>query len=512
MAETHDEEVIPELTIAPDFLSATLTLRARLDDPPATAEACLAALRESGIELTGDTESLIADLVQSHTDSPLEQSSVLIAQGSPQISGENGRIEFCEGFDPDAPAEHEDESSAADSEDANAINYYNCRAFCLVEQGDRIANVIPPTPGTPGRSVTGEPIPAEDGVAVPLTLDETVERAADGALRAAKAGLLVRAGDALRVETKLDVCSDVDFSTGNIRFHGDIVIEKGVRDCFLVEATGSVTVRGAVEAATIRSGMHTTLAAGMAARDKGRLEIGRDLEAHYLNSVDGVIGRHLTVQKEIITCRLTVRGSITSEQAVLAGGVVRVCGSVLLAEIGSDSGVTTELVFGAHPEIETMQAAALKVEEQIDANCRAHDSEFDTLTRNMQKLNKDQQKRYRELRKMTRDYEELHARIRAGLEEMFVVANRCVLVDITVKSAIHPGVRLMLGNTVVDFDEPLAGPVRIFRQGDGRLVVEDTKRGSTEELATVARVSHLAPPTPTEGDPDSPAQQPLEAA
>ena len=82
-------------------------------------------------------------------------------------------------------------------------------------------------------------------------------------LIATQDGHLTFAHEAFQVSPLLEIQGDVDYSTGNIDFSGDVHICGDVRENFTVHAQGTVTVDGLVEAATVEAGGDLVIARGV---------------------------------------------------------------------------------------------------------------------------------------------------------------------------------------------------------------------------------------------------------
>ena len=54
-----------------------------------------------------------------------------------------------------------------------------------------------------------------------------------------------------KVSNTLEIDQNVDFSTGNIDFPGNVIVHRSVKDCFTVKARDDIEVRGLIEAATL---------------------------------------------------------------------------------------------------------------------------------------------------------------------------------------------------------------------------------------------------------------------
>ena len=84
---------------------------------------------------------------------------------------------------------------------------------------------------------------------MPLPRGKNTEISEDGTqLVASIAGSVDFTGNVFQVKPVLEVPGDVDFSTGNINFLGDVNIRGNVLSGFTVRAMGNVRVEGVVEA------------------------------------------------------------------------------------------------------------------------------------------------------------------------------------------------------------------------------------------------------------------------
>ena len=178
-----------------------------------------------------------------------EKVSVVIAEGTPPQEGRDGWIELKAGAD---------QSKKPKVRQDGTVDYREIEIISSVQEGDVIAIIHPPEPGLPGRRVTGELIPVRDTFPVNIQLGKGVAISADGtSLVATQSGRpqIVKKGRTViaSVIPKLVHQGDVDLSTGNIRFKGDIEITGNVQDGMEVEAVGSVVIFQNVNRAKIQA-------------------------------------------------------------------------------------------------------------------------------------------------------------------------------------------------------------------------------------------------------------------
>ncbi|GAB7386708.1 FapA family protein [Bacillaceae bacterium] len=173
-----------------------------------------------------------------------------IAAGAKPVPGRNGWLEY--------KVEVEGKAGPTVREDGS-IDYREIRVIPSVRKGQLLAIVHPPVPGVPGVTVTGEPIPPEpvkpltvkEGNGVVLIEDGTkIVATLAGRPQIQRLGTLVKAA----VLPKLVHEGDVNLSSGNIRFDGDVEILGSVEEGMTVEAKGDVLIQQNVNMATIIAG------------------------------------------------------------------------------------------------------------------------------------------------------------------------------------------------------------------------------------------------------------------
>ncbi|WP_027409050.1 FapA family protein [Anoxybacillus tepidamans] len=178
-----------------------------------------------------------------------EKVSVIIAEGTPPQEGKNGWIELKIGAD---------QSKKPKMRQDGTVDYRETEVISSAQAGDIVAVIHPPEPGIPGKRITGDPIPARDTFPVHVQLGNGVTMSDDeSCLIATQPGRpqVVKRGRSVVVSMipKLVHRGDVDLSTGNIRFKGDVEIIGNIQDGMEVEAIGSVVVSENVNRAKIQA-------------------------------------------------------------------------------------------------------------------------------------------------------------------------------------------------------------------------------------------------------------------
>ncbi|RJP81642.1 MAG: DUF342 domain-containing protein [Candidatus Zixiibacteriota bacterium] len=191
-----------------------------------------------------------------------------VACGVEPLPGENGWVEYF--FDPELDPRPR-------QLDNDRVDYREIGLIQVVQKDVVLARLCPPTLGVPGTNVLGAEIPAQPGAPAVIRsgrnttfADETMTE-----LRATVTGSVSRApGGAVHVEHTLIVPGDVDYSSGNIDFPGDVIIRGDVKGGFRVCAGGKVEVRGVVEDAIIEAKGDVLVKGGFEGTGRGLIRAG----------------------------------------------------------------------------------------------------------------------------------------------------------------------------------------------------------------------------------------------
>lgn len=321
-----------QIIISPDKSRAELYVPASTAPEQLTAPLCIRKVVAAGIPASERVSQAVQSLITNAQAGG--EKRITIAQAIPPVAGQDGDVQWC--FD-GAGGEPQEEGD-------NPIDFYEQSSYTLVEPDQVIGKILPPTQGTPGTDVFGKPVAAVNGKATKLKYSKNIRKNPAGELVAMSGGPLVCSGDYVKILDLIEVSEFVDFSTGNIQFKGDVYIRKGVRDRFVVEATGNVVVDGLVEAATIKCGGTLAVRGGFAGREQGAAQIGGDMLGKYLDNIHGEVQGELRIDREIVNCELTVFGTLNSPGSTIMGGTITCHGQVEVAVLGSPSGVPTHLV------------------------------------------------------------------------------------------------------------------------------------------------------------------------
>ena len=256
----------------------------------------------------GITSGMLQEVVDSFDPARELTDICCVARGRSPVEGRHGVITWLlDSGEEHAPVEREDGS----------VDHHSMPVKRFVEEGEPLARRTAPVIGTDGEDIFGETIEARAvrDPAIEEIAGENTEVRGDE-LVAKISGLPRAIGEKINVLLIYEVPGDLDYSVGNIEFAGDVVVGGDMKPGFAIVATGSVTIRGMTERATIRAGGDITVQGVVGTRESagGReadgedgehgdetheLEAGGDLTAQYLNGVAAKAGGEIQVNREI---------------------------------------------------------------------------------------------------------------------------------------------------------------------------------------------------------------------
>lgn len=314
------------------------------------------ALREQGVAY-GIDEELLNHL-------PEDQKRYFrlfpVAKGKNALQGKDGYIE--EFFERAI-----ERKFAVDEHDR--VDYTSLNLFQSVEKGDVICQAVLPTQGDPGRTVLDQEIPAKDGKAVSLYKGLNTELSPDGTkLLASQAGHVEFSGSSFQVRSVLEIAENVDYSTGNINYMGDVHIRGNVCGGFSVRSMGNVTIDGVIESGSVDAAGNLVVAKGIVGSSQSIIRARRNVYARYLENTIVHVGENLHADC-IVNSSIFCDGEIQvcSGRGIIIGGKIRASRKVSAKIIGSKMESQTAIFLGGLPSAEyEINNLKMKIEEFDD--------------------------------------------------------------------------------------------------------------------------------------------------
>lgn len=290
---------------------------------------------------------------------PIYNTEVLIAQGDMPINGIDGTYAFQFSLENDyRPKEKSD----------GTVDYHDLGIVKNVKKGQVLCVITHPTEGSEGTALTGVHLKPVKGKAVPVLLGKNTELSEDGTAIYSKIdGQVEYDGRKINVSETLFLSGDVDNSTGNINFIGNVIIEGTVLDNFVVEAGGNIEIGGTVGSATLKSGGNILLRSGIIG---GEISCKGDLTSKFFEHCNVFADGNITADF-IMTSNIKCGSNLilTGSKGKIVGGSCMAGQDITARIIGSLTGLETDLKIGMDPSIFARQQELVKqlpgLEKQI---------------------------------------------------------------------------------------------------------------------------------------------------
>ena len=267
----------------------------------------------------------------------------LAAKGKPAFDGRNGNIVDY------IPRVIE---RVLEVDEFGQVDYTALNRICNVKEGQEICRLIRPTEGEPGRTVQDQEVPAKSGKSVPLPKGRNTEISEDGdALIASIAGHVEFSGNSFQVKPVLDIDGNVDFSTGSIKFVGDVNIKGDVISGFSVKAMGNIYVGGVVEAgSTVKAGGDLTVVKGILGDGTTVIRASGCIFSKYIENATIYVRENLQTDC-IVNGSVYCDGEVVvrSGRGSIIGGRVWAARKISASAVGAKSECKTSVSLGGLP-------------------------------------------------------------------------------------------------------------------------------------------------------------------
>jgi len=317
-AESADEPepkaAQPQLLISRDCMAAWLYVIPPLNGGPDVTEENVRSLLAQDRVKTGILEDTVKLIVKER----IYDQVLLIARGVLARNGIDGSIK--DHFERVIMLEFE--------EDANGtVDYKNLNNIQTVKEGEVISEITPAIPGENGMTIEGQVYPCTvKGTPVAVPAGRNTQLTEDGTLLISqKTGHVTFLNGKFQVDPLLKINGNIDNSTGNLDYEGDIYISGDVRNGFSVKATGNIDIRGSVEGAQISAQGSITIASGMSGNGRGTLTSESFIKCRYLEHCTVKAGGNVYAES-IINSKVQ-----SGEDIVVTSGIGVIIGGSLLA-------------------------------------------------------------------------------------------------------------------------------------------------------------------------------------
>ena len=304
-----------------------------------TREDIVNALVSAGVKCGLDEEA-ISDFLQEREYCK----NYILAKATPAVPGSDAEIIYH--FNTDLtlkPKRNEDGS----------VDFHQLDMISHCNKGDLLATLKPMDPGKPGIDVCGN-------IIRPLKVNNRILRHGNK-IRVSEDGLKMYSDvdghvsltdGRVFVSDTYEVSADVDSSTGDLVYEGNVNIAGNVITGFSVKAKGNVVVNGVVEGSYIEAGGQIVLKRGMQGMNKGVLKANGNIISKFIENAEVIAGGYVSTES-ILHSKVSAKGDVIvgGRRGFVTGGEIRSGTMISVKTAGSQMGTLTLLEVGVDPKI-----------------------------------------------------------------------------------------------------------------------------------------------------------------
>lgn len=365
----------------------------------------------------------------------------VIANGKAPIQGTDGRIEYF--F-------NREQKLTPKEMDDGTVDFKNLDLISHVKKGDVLATLYKETLGESGFNVLGKEIQPKVVKKVKFSYGRNIELSEDGmSLISTVSGHVTVVDNKIFVSNVMEF-NNIDMSTGNIEYDGNVIIKGDIRGGFSIISKGNIDAYGVVENAVLKAEGNIVLRYGIQGGGKGVLKAGGNIIAKFIENSTVEAGGDIQ-SEAIIHCNASAGGEVNliGKKGIIVGGIIRATKKVNAKIIGTPMEVDTIIEVGADPTVidryHELSKELTKIKKDLSQivptitlyqNKRTEGEGLrpEILFR-LQELTKI----FREKKKLFDEYQEEYIRIQNDLIEC---DSGCVIAS----EIAHPGVRIMISD------------------------------------------------------------------
>lgn len=269
---------------------------------------------------------------------------ISLAKGTRPVQGKNGFIEYHFKINQVAHPKINDDGT---------VDYRHLDLIEHVNQGQKLATIHPAVPGKNGLLISGKVVlPAK--IKTPrFKHGKNIFISEDGFnMYAEVAGHVYLIDEKVFVSNTYEVLGNVDASTGDIDYNGDIHVKGNVTSGFSVKATGQVVVDGVVEGSYIEAEGPVIIKGGFQGMGKGVVKAGASVTAKFIENARVESGCDVLAEA-ILHSNVYAKRKIEAKgkKGLIIGGEIKAGENVTFKVAGSAMGAFTLIEVGLDPMV-----------------------------------------------------------------------------------------------------------------------------------------------------------------
>lgn len=444
-----------EVAVDAGFMQASLTVKPPYFGGKAVEEKDI--LRE--LSMREIVYGVDQDSIRSILERKLFNIPYIIAAGIRPINGTDGTVTYLfEKVVENKPKEDEH----------GFVNYKDLGLIRNITAGTVIADITLPTEGSQGINIKNQIIRQRPGAPAFVPQGMNVGISEDGLKLIALAdGNLKYTGSQFAIDTVFDMKGDVDISTGNLDFIGDIIIRGEVMEGFKLSSQKNITIYGNVTGATIEANGDVTIKKGC---------INSKITSHGSVSVDFVESSNIACDGDLkadafIFSDVYCGGELTAsgKRGALMGGKYTCLKNLSAQTIGTKSYTATIVTVGDNAVMVEERSEKAAQKENIETQILRCTQAIDFLTAKKQEMGELPPEKEEQLDmfvKVKIQSEAEKSKLEKRIAEITEYLEHRENLSITCKKELYPGVKITINDFVMQVND-VYQYCRIYLDSDG---------------------------------------------
>lgn len=291
--------------------------------------------------------------------------NICVARATLPIEGSDAKIEYF--FNTEVTSKPKLNSDGS-------VDFHRLDNMSKVQEGELLARLTVADKGTPGTDIMGGKIMPKRVKTKVLKKTQYTRISDDGLeLYSLVSGHVTLVDDKVFVSDVYEVPADVDASTGDIDYDGNVLIHGNIRTGYTVRAKGNIVVNGAVEGATLIAEGEIVLKRGIQGMNRGILQANGNIVTKFIENSTVKSGATISTEA-ILHSKIEAKNEIivAGKRGLVTGGELKAGSLITLKIAGSTMGTATVLEVGIDPvtseryhEVEQRISDLRKEQEQL---------------------------------------------------------------------------------------------------------------------------------------------------
>lgn len=368
----------------------------------------------------------------------------ILAKATPAVQGHDAVITYH--FNTDLtlkPKRNEDGS----------VDFHQLDMISHCNKGDLLATLTPMDQGKPGIDICGNimrPLKTNNCV---LRHGNKIHLSEDGLnMYSDVDGHVTLTDGRVFVSDTFEVPADVDASTGDIVYEGNVKVNGNVITGYSIRARGDIEVNGVVEGAYIEAGGQIILKRGMQGMNKGILKANGNVVTKFIENAEVIAGGYVSTES-ILHSKVSAKGDIIvgGKRGFVTGGEIRSATMISVKTAGSQMGTLTLLEVGIDPKV---LVEFRELEKRITGMIEDKEKIAQALTLFRKRLTMgvsitEEKKKY--LKQITQNNIVLDTQLkeaRKRYEDLQIEMENQTSGNIKVSDVVYPGTKIVISNVV----------------------------------------------------------------